>query len=95
MSDARAWLKQIADAIHLQAADAHILGMNLTKRSARIEQLARISSDDEATKMLAILVANQIVRPIEGGYAVCEVSTKPEVREDANIQLTNSNIGKA
>ena len=52
MSDPKAALKALADALYVQAADAHAEGMALTERSARIRQLAHILNEDEAAKLL-------------------------------------------
>ena len=54
--EARLHLEAAASALHTQAADAHAEGMFLEGQSARIEQLAKLLSDEELIRMRDLFV---------------------------------------
>ncbi len=74
MSDAHKYLTGIARAMYLQAVDAHAKGCSLVKRSANIEQLARMCSIENAEMLLKLLVREGVVEKSADGYTVLEKS---------------------
>lgn len=59
--EARLQMQAAARELHVRAADAHAEGMYLESQSARIEQLARVLSDEEAIKMRDLFVAEGVM----------------------------------
>lgn len=59
--EARLQMQGAARELHVRAADAHAEGMYLESQSARIDQLARVLSDEEAIKMRDLFVAEGVI----------------------------------
>lgn len=70
--EARLQMQAAARDLHIQAADAHAEGMYLESQSARIDQLAKILSDEEAIRMRDLFVAEGVIAV---GKAVADVNT--------------------
>lgn len=63
--EARTQLRALALELHERAADAHAEGMALSRRSARIEQLADVCSDEQAVKFRDQLVDEGLLIVLE------------------------------
>lgn len=61
MRDDRRILAAIVKALEGKAADAHALGMTLTRRAARVEQLAKMSTDAQCTGLVDALIGGGCV----------------------------------
>lgn len=59
--EARLQMQAAARELHVRAADAHAEGMFLESQSARIEQLAKVLSDEEAIRMRDLFVAEGVI----------------------------------
>lgn len=59
--EARLQMQAAASELHVRAADAHAEGMYLEAQSVRIEQLAKILSDEELIKMRDLFVAEGVI----------------------------------
>jgi hypothetical protein len=58
---ARALLQQAAEALTQEAIDKCAEGMALTRRAARLEQLARMSDDPQCERLLAACVKGGLI----------------------------------
>lgn len=72
MSSARDLIGMVADQIEEKAVEAHIEGIALLRRAAKLEQLSEIMTERQAELCLNNLVTSGLVRVVAGKATLCE-----------------------
>lgn len=65
-------ISSVASQIEAKAVDAHLEGIALLRRAAKLEQLSEIMTERQAVTCLDNLIAGGLVRIVAGKAMICD-----------------------